>query len=385
MRRLPILLFVINCIVMWFVIGIHQGGDTPFYFAGAKTLLEGAPLTGTAIAYAGYMVFVAIHQFFGLGDLGIILSQVALGVLVTVALYDLGCRLAGESAGIIAASLYAVNADLARYHFYILSDSVFTSTLLLTAYAAYRASTSSRSWLVLAGLLSVALAFLRINGWLMMPAFLIFLVFMNAPRLRLKFWAASGVIVVVAAAGLVQTISLSGNRGGGIDRLLVQGEVVWGDPSSKIPMPPVGGLSGEGLSDAPRYCVRHLTSCVRLMGSRVLVALAHIRPSYPTMRNLAVVLSFPILYLLAAIGFFSRMPLPFTQLSLSLIALQLSMVGLIGADWSGRFLLTVVPLFSLYGGIGAVVLMGRWTPGLLKLLEGEANGLGMGKSLTPVR
>lgn len=360
--RLPTALFVMSSLALWMVLGIRHGGDTLFYFEGARTLLQGEPLSGAAVTYAGYMAFVAVHLWFGLGDAAIVLSQFMLSALAMVALYDLGCRLAGRWAGLLAASLYAVNVDLGRFTFYILSDSTFTSGLVLTVYAAYRASMSvSRRWFVLAVLSALALVVIRLNGWLMLAVFLVFLALTRARWRPWVRWIVSAVVIPVAIFGLLHTVARSGSSGG-LGPLLFEGRVIWGDPSSRLVMPPPGELSGTRPSDAVRYCARHPGSCARLVGSRIAVEAVHTRSFYSTKHNAAIWLTFPLLYFSAGFGCFSRRCAPLTSLSLSLIALQLGIVGLTGADWDGRFILTVFPLIMLYSGVGAVEAVQRWVP-----------------------
>lgn len=126
-NRLPFLLFAVACLFMFFVRGVHHGGDTARYLDGAERLVNGDPLVGLQRAYLGYIVFVALAQVLGAGGTGVVVAQVLVSALCVAALYDLGRRVAGETAGIAAASLYAVNVDLARFTFAILTDSLYTS------------------------------------------------------------------------------------------------------------------------------------------------------------------------------------------------------------------------------------------------------------------
>lgn len=66
------------------------------------------------------------------------------------------------------------------------------------------------------------------------------------------------------------------------------------------------------------------------------------------------------MYLLALVGCISQRRQPFTFLSLMLIVLQLGIVGLTGADWDGRFVLTIFPFVMFYSGIGTVEAVHQW-------------------------
>jgi hypothetical protein len=125
----------------------------------------------------------------------------------------------------------------------------------------------------------------------------------------------------------------------------------------------------DGKEAAREVALRVLSeaggSCARLVGSRIVVEAAHTRSFYSTKHNVAIWLTFPLLYLSAGFGCFSQRRAPLTSLSLSLIALQLGIVGLTGADWDGRFILTVFPLIMLYSGIGVFEAVRRWMPWVL--------------------
>lgn len=369
MEWLPAVLFVMMCIIVWFVRGTHFGGDSSNYIESAEGLLEGKELAFWTTSYLGYILFVALHKFFGLGELNIIISQVVLSALVAVALYDLGRRLAGEGAGIIAASLYAVNVDLARFTFAILSDSLFTSVIFLTTYATYRASKSWDGWLVVSLLLIVVTGLIRASGWVLMPCFLLFLLLTRIRLLRLKHYLMGGVFLAFSMLGIVHYLDWY-SKGEILNNFIKMGEVVLGesqcirkglikgDQSFILDMPSDTDESGDQLS-LIRYCTLYTGSCVLLFGSRVIASFAHTRFFYSTRHNLVIGVAFTVLYLLAAIGFVRYLREPFTWLIVGIIVCHMTVVGYFGADWDGRFVLHIFPLITMYSGIGTVVFWKR--------------------------
>ena len=349
---LPLGLFLITSVVLWLKLGIRHGGDTPLYLAGATTLLRGQPLSGVANAYAGYMRFVAWHERLGVGEPGLIVTQILLSGLAMLALYDASRRMAGRVAGFIAASVYAINVDVLRFNDYVLTDSVFTSGLVLTIYAALRAfDARSFHWGTLAVVLALTLATVRMNGWWLLPAVCLFLL-LTWIRGRLGLWvAATCLIVAVAIGGILLTLRHSGATSG-LGPLLYEGWVIGDDVSSRLPMPDPGPLQQPRLSAAPRYLAQHPVACGRLVMTRIGVELAHVRPFYSRAHNLAIMFVYPLLYGLAVLGWRRSRREPFAWLCLGLVGLHLSLVGLTCADWDGRFLLMVLPLVMLWSAVG---------------------------------
>lgn len=358
---LPLGVFAAAAMALWLNGGVRPAGDTPLYLNGALRLRQGLPLEGAQHAYAGYIAFVALHQWLGLKAAAIITTQVALGAMVLVTSYDAGARLAGWIGGGLAAWLYAVNLDLARFHYYVLSDSLFTSLLWLSAYAAIRASSGChRVWTVLAAILAVVLVTVRLNGWLALPCLAAFLLLPGKRRGRSVRWATWGIVVMATCVGLRWTLSMNGSLGG-TGTLLAQGRVVAADSSSVIPMPPAAG-SDTGLLGSGQYCAAHPGACLRLMSRRMAVELAHTRPYYSPAHNLVIRTTLPLLYGLALVGIVAYWRHSFTWLALVLVGLQLMVVGMSGADWDGRFLLMVMPLLTFLSGVGGMALMRRWLP-----------------------
>jgi len=355
--------------------GVHYGGDTGFYLGNAQALLDGKKVLGSwSSPYLGYICFIAIHKFLGLNEPSIIISQVALSALVTVTIYDLGRRLAGEGAGVISASLYAVNLDIARFTFSILTDSLFTSIIVLAIYSAYRGSKSSFGWAVLSVILAAAAGMVRSNGWVIMPAILVFLILSRIQIYKLWHYLIIAIIGVVSIVAVSRYLDwyLKGNI---LEEFVHGGQVVWGeekcvkrgiirpDQSWALTMPSIKNEFGEKLS-LVNYCMRYKSDCLRLFISRIVVSFAHIRAFYSERHNLVIGILFSVLYLAAVVGFLSRIADPFTLLIIIVIALHMSVVGYIGADWDGRFLTYIFPFITLYSGIGAVALYRKVIPRL---------------------
>ena len=353
-RWLPMLLFVMTCICMWFIRGVHHGGDTGRYLGGAEHFLLGQALTGKAGAYIGYIVFVGTIKLLGFGETGVIAVQILVSAVCVFALYDLGRRFAGETCGIAAASLYAVNLDIARFTFAILTDSLYTSGLILSVYLTYRTMHSAKFWAVPAGLIVLLTGSIRPGGGLIIPIFAAFIVFsIFNKRNSLQRFIFLLIVVALLFPLFLGPMKISYKAENPVEKLM-SGYVIYGHHDSRLKMPRGVDISSEDVDSLYEYCIKYPGSCLKLFLARIIVFFEHTRSFYSFRHNLLILITFLPLYAFAVFGFAYRIRDQFTWLVLSLVAFQAVFVGLTFADWDGRFLTYIFPLITLYSAVGAV-------------------------------
>src|SRR5207244_60238 len=100
---------------------------------------------------------------------GVVLTQMVVAALALLAQYDLGRRLAGSLGGVVAGALLALNPEIARWHAFILTDSLYISLVILACWAIHRAAARRGGWYASAFALVVAAALMRPNGWVFFP------------------------------------------------------------------------------------------------------------------------------------------------------------------------------------------------------------------------
>tara|TARA_Y100000031_G_C8174969_1_gene363622 strand:- start:29 stop:832 length:804 start_codon:yes stop_codon:yes gene_type:complete len=177
---IPALLFICTYILVYLKWEINiSSGDAKAYIDGARRLLADIPLVdGRSKRSIGYELIIALNYWLKFGNTGVIISQVIINALATVAIYDLGRRLSGKATGILAASFYVANPDVVQWTFIMMTESIFTAGLILSCWAFYRIQMNPNSiWkLTLVAILWVYAAVIRANGWFMLPLFGMFLI-----------------------------------------------------------------------------------------------------------------------------------------------------------------------------------------------------------------
>ena len=116
------------------------------------------------MSYLAYDSLVALFLGLGWGQSGIIFAQVLMSGIAADTLFLLGTHLYDRRAEFVAAFLYVEFPDLQKWDFYILTESLFISTLILTTYVVIACNDWKR--VLLGGLLVLLATFLRPNGFI---------------------------------------------------------------------------------------------------------------------------------------------------------------------------------------------------------------------------
>jgi hypothetical protein len=332
---------------------VRLGGDSPRYIDGADNLLAGRPLGRQQASHLGYLAVVALFRRTGLGLPGVVAFQVAAAAAAAVAMYDLGRRLHGPAAGVLAAGFFVGNPDIALWQAYVLTDSLYISAVILAAWSTdWAADGRGLRYPAAAGLVAFAVA-LRPNGWFLLP---IVGIYWAARRwvgpLRWSAWA------LILLIGLAAFAPVAHSRMDHTRRLTLAGLVLSGTPIWSLPMPPPEPSGTVGFEGLLGYVARHPLACARLGAARVAAQLAHVRPFYSRAHNVAIALILAPLYALAAMTLVQRWREPLVRLLAAVVTVQLAIVGLTWADPDGRFLLYVLPLLAALAAAQAA----RWWP-----------------------
>lgn len=333
------------------VTGVRTGGDSVRYVQGADNLLAGRPLEGMQALFPGYIALVAASTKIGAGFAGVVLAQIAVAAVATFTLFRIGVRLSNITGGTIAALLFALNLDIARWHLFVLTDSLYISCVIFAAYVVHEA-TERGGWSYAAAMIVVLIAAsLRPQGRLLAVASAIYWVVrrpaVNSQRVAAVVAAGVMLIVVVATSGATLRAEAETPA-----RWLGDGVVIWSHAESRLVMPKdetVDLLSAGATSVDPlRYALRHPIATARLAATRVIVEVAHVRPFYSRTHNLVAIVWLGATYVCAIVGFMRVRRQPLAHAIALIVGLHVLFIAATFADWDGRFLLYVLPLVNVY-------------------------------------
>jgi 4-amino-4-deoxy-L-arabinose transferase-like glycosyltransferase len=351
-----LLVFLLGCIGYLHLRGIRLGGDSERYLQGAERLLQGQELDGKQRSYPGYILLVAIFDAVGLGLPGLIALQVLTAGAAAYLLYRLGMLLGSPGAGWLAAALYLLNYEILLWHTYVLTDSLFISFVIIAAYAIYSAGSRASIPRAVLALAAMVVCFsLRPNGWIILPAAILYWIFLasNLSSQRKAAFALSSILLFIPFIPGWRTSVEAEDPA----KMFREGVVIWGYETANIDMPWEG--SGEtSLPDSPTLLLQHPLASLRLALARVWTELLHARPFYSSLRNIINILYLTLVYVFAAAAIIYKRREPFIWLIVLLVSSQMAIVALTFADWDGRFLLYVLPLIQLLAAWSIIRLIG---------------------------
>lgn len=335
--------------------GVIHGHDTSRYIDAAIAIMEGEFPFGKAEGFLGYDLFVAFFIWSGLGEVGVALAQSLLSLAAAFCLYRIGMRLCDEKTGLAAALIFVAYPEIQYWNFYLLSESLFVSMVVISLFMMVEA----RGWwqALLACIVVGFTSVIRPNGFIILSSALVCLAYVMWRRRR--FYAVAGIVLAVVLFMAPAVTLLSGFWARYYPAShLVRGVVVANYPESKLVMPgsPPAGL--EEL-DNPLYKTLYFISdkpvfFLKLASRRLWHMFIATRPYYSSFHNGFLLMTLLPVYILAAWGVSGRVRSEACRLSLvSLVAFQCLVVVLTFVDSDNRVLLVTLPVSFVFASRGA--------------------------------
>lgn len=334
------------------------------YLDGATAMLNGQPLTVRQPSYAGYIAYVAAFEAVGLGTTGVVLGQVIAAAGAAALVCRLASTIGGVAAGVVAGVLLIVDYETNRWHAYVLSDSLLASALMLVTWLVYRAAEARRIWKYALALgAMVGAATIRPEGWFLIPVAAVYWIVdapIDAPR-------RMALLIALLAVGIALALAVVPRLGGNMEavgpgEMLRRGQTIWEYDGWRLTMPsgPDRSPGTASAADAVSYAIAHPVSAIKLMGARVAVHFAHVRPFFSPKHNLLIAAWLIPVYLCAARGVFVTRGQSLAWVCLLVIGSQTLVVALTHADWDGRYLAHLSALIYTFAAVGAMDWLRRW-------------------------
>jgi hypothetical protein len=327
--------------------GIHLGNDSLSYITGAQALLHGQPWSGRPGGWLVLRLVIAASLLASSGLAGVVAVQIVMAAVASVAQYVLARTLGGRAAGLLAVGLLVLNPDSARFHAYILTDSLYTSLLIVVVLAMSHAREAPVGrWPVISVALSMVMALLRPNGWLLPPIALAWWLGPRCAGRRRRL--AVAVCLLVGGLGVLTVTSvravLQFER---TDEYFRSGQII-----ADLTQPTISMPQQPALVPLPVYILDHPNESAALGVARIVAEVAHVRPMYSVRHNTLILVLLPAMYIFAAFGYARAHQQPLATLLAVVIGIHLASVTLTGADWDGRYLLFVLPLVCILAACG---------------------------------
>ncbi|MDF7814562.1 hypothetical protein [Hymenobacter sp. YC55] len=356
--------------------GIQLTTDSKQYLKYAEQLAAtGTFAEGHYLRYVGYPLFLSVFLKLKLGTSVIALAQIALSGLAARALYGTAWRLSGGHwvTAALAGLLFVAWPDIQHFNVFLLTESLFTSLLVLSLWLVARARTVGGAALALAVL--VVTATVRPNGFVAVGAAgLAALVWLQErkPRWRNALLLLAALVCLplawVGLNGLLRTFTLI--------ETYQQGIIIYGDSASNIHSAAPLQLPASTASPLWRlgFFIWHNPQYFAQLASlKLAYFMGFPKPYYSTLHCALLAFALPVLYWLAVRGLARQVVArPVRVYAATVILLQALVVMLTVEDWDVRFSAPVLSHWFLLAALGAQPLLRRLERKLVALGKREA-------------
>ncbi len=338
--------------------GVRIVNDSVRYMSAANQLI----LTQKIVLshhfwYFSYVSLVAAVFLLGGEAIAIVAIQVVISALAAAALYYVVCQIVADKyTAYLSVFLYLFWLKIHQLHFYVLTESLFSSMVILSfALLCFLKKRQINLFFALPLFLYTAL--IRPTGVVLIICLIIYWlsVLYNSDRCLFIRVCIVGMPFVSALFILLLNRMLS-------TFFLVEryclGELIfvyegWRIESDRTIITPPEHYAP--LTKLFFFFWHNLWFMCRLMGAKLILFFANIKPYFSWQHNILIVLVLYPIYGFAIKGFLNNfLDKPAKHYMLSFIAIQAGIVMLTVVDWDGRFLIPVLPFIFVFAAIGLV-------------------------------
>lgn len=340
--------------------GIQYLTDSYRYIGGADRLLAGEALDYKESQYSGYIALIAFVKLL-FNSLEILIAlQILMALISSLALFSLA-KLITESniAGVFAVGLYLLNPFITSWHTYIMTESLYTSFLIITVWSINNSiENKTVKNFVLSFIIVCITASIRPNGCVVMLVMFCFYIIYFIRNTYLKY-ACVFIFIVVFILTIVylpvfnNAIQKIGTEKIVINEVLLNGEVIPDHKELRIVMPKDSTLINKNWTLSIFYFAKHPYACIKLATYRVATELLQIRrPWYSVKYSLRMFFWIWPAYLLAVFGIIFYRKKTSIRLILSVVFTNIFVIALTFADHESRFLNYLLPLIYVISACG---------------------------------
>jgi 4-amino-4-deoxy-L-arabinose transferase-like glycosyltransferase len=353
-KSILIILWLTVQLVLYAIHGIKVANDSPSYIEYATDIAAHFSFDqGHYLRYVGYPFFVALFFLLGLPLSAVVFGQVVLSGLAATCGYRLTRSLSNQNAAFLATLLFVCWPDVQAWNFYILTESLFISLLVVCFFFLSRAS--SFPSLIPGLVVAVMLALVRPNGFIVLIAVLLYgmVAFARAPLQRRPYLLLPLLLLLPVLLLLLDQYLLFTFR---LVETFERGDIIFKyAPSALVPANPLvmPNPQASPLAKLVFFVVYNTEFFMRLVLLKIVAFFAHIKPYYSVRHNLLIMVVLYPAFFFALRGLLRKgIPIPVKAFAGTVVLLQTVMVALTVEDWDGRFLLSVLPLIFIFAAVG---------------------------------
>ena len=351
---ISIILWGIEVLFLAYWLGIKQGSDSFFFITLAQKASFGDAYVDQHYTwYKSYTLFISLFYKTGIGLRGVVAAQVLIASSTLFAVYDLCKKLTYDDLSPkIAVFLYVIWVKSHIWHFYIYSDSLFTSCCIwcICGLCTFKSWPAKVLW----GFVILFTSFIRPVGVVL---FMLYILALLVPFKR-RPWLYWG-LTCLAIFSLFFFVSTSMMPTFELLDSYKKGEIIysyppWNIPSALLSLP---RSPENSISNLAFFIFHNPVYFLKLSTVKAIAFLVNAKPFYAWYHNaLIVFILFPA-YSLFLLGLKQWKNENVKQVLLYWILGNVLIVAFSAEDWDGRFLLPILPFVWIGASIALSNLM----------------------------
>lgn len=356
------LIFIIVNLSLYSYLGIKVMSDSLRYLEWANVFWE-AGVESRMIFYLSYVLFVSFFIKTGLGTEAIIFTQVVISYIALNCLYLLTYRIStSKITSFLTALIYIGWVEIASWNMYVLTESLFTSSIIIFLYLLSHNYSKKGSLLYLIPFFAFVV-FLRPMGITVLIAVAVYLYyhfdFRWKYQKRHKRLIITGLITLLLLAVIGY---MEGNPS--VDFFYANGKTVWGADSFEQLKDNTWLVVDKQMISAQKtseyatisfieFALNNYEFLTELFFKKTILFIAHIKPYYSLYHNVFIIITLLPIYCFSVYGLIQQKSnREIKYFTIALFVFNMLMTGFTVEAWDGRFLIPVLPLLFVYSAIG---------------------------------
>jgi hypothetical protein len=347
--------------------GVQYLVDSFRYIEGAEALLDGGSLDYKQQQFAGYIALIVFAKITGAGVYIVVWLQILMALLSAYFLYKLVLSFSGSRfAGFTASGFYLANPFITQWHLYIMTESLYTSMLIITVFLLYKALEKKTIRTYISAIISLLIILsIRPNAWVLLPLTLTFVIRSYLKRAWIKslvsmFVTTLFVVIVTHLPFTNKAIENIGTEHIRMNQVFLNGEVIPNCPELRVNMPVDNALAGDNWKKSYLYILQNPLPCIKLAIKRVVTELLQINRSWLSVKyKLRLYLWLFPAYIFALIGGWYFRKNKAVKIIFWVVIMHLMIIALTFADYEGRFLNYFLPLIYACTGCGVAIVINK--------------------------
>ena len=339
-----------------FIDGYLLGGDSYRYIDGAEKLINSELPTGKSSSYLGYILFISLFKYFELNLNYVVISQILLTILSSICLYKITKKMSSTYGGLFCISLYLFYFPLQIRNFFILTETLYICCIIFLLYFLFF---FKKKFIIILIFFIPFILTIRPHGIILVPSLFLagfFWLYLTKEKKILYLMILTSSIFLYPFISLLN-VYLENEK---VIYKIINYGIIYGynSESNYLNFKEQVDNNNDILS-LIIFIKENLNNFIISFYKKIWFFLIRIRPFYSDLHNLYLIFFNFIFYPLAIYGFVkTKIKIKFSLIFMCIfVILSTISAGLSFADWSGRFVLYIFPIFFIFAGIGFSLLI----------------------------